>query len=195
MPTLDRVEEEMYSHEHLWRSSSYLLNTSIERELESHHLLLPALLMAYMAYEAFVNFAGYAVLPDLWADERENFKGQGTEGKLKRIVAEIPQFKWTKGQKPYQAVKRLEDFRNMVAHGKVLASDYVVPALPNGTHIRFSHAWDSYLTFAAVKDSRAAIEQFCQSLVLELRNICEHPHLIHDAFQGSLGSARTSSDS
>lgn len=192
MPKLCSVEEEIYTHEYLWRSASILLEKAEAEEEASYHFLLPSLLMSFMAFEAFVNFCGFVLLPELWKEEEKHFRGKGIEGKLKVIVDKLPGFSWQKGQPPYQRIKNLETFRDIVAHGKVVATQYVAEQREDGSHFRFEHVWDSYLSLDTVKNVRADIKSFCQALVVELRKAADHPHLHFKAFEGSLASASSS---
>jgi hypothetical protein len=70
------VEEEIYTHEYLWRSASMLVEKAEAEEQASYHLLLPALMMSFLAFEAFVNFCGFVLLPELWREEKRHFKGK-----------------------------------------------------------------------------------------------------------------------
>jgi hypothetical protein len=194
MPKPHFVEEEVYTHEYLWRSASMLLKKAEAAQQESYHFLLPSLLLSFMAFEAFVNFCGYALLPTLWKEEKKHFKGKGVEGKLKVIVAELASFSWRKGKPPYQRIKKLEDFRDIVAHGKVVAAKYVAQRKKDGIHFRFKHTWDSYLSVNVVKSARADIKSFSQSLLVELRKRSDHLHLNFDAFEGPLASGSGSSE-
>ncbi len=183
-----KVVEEIYTHEYLWRSSSTLLKQG-EKE-NSYHQLLPALLLSYMAFEAFINYLGFILLPELWNDEKTTFRGKGIEGKLKKIVSELTGFSWEKDRSPYQRIKQLESFRDIVAHGKVLSSEYVAEQKEDGTHFQFQHAWDRYLTISSIKQFRGAIKEFCQSLLVEARNKSDHLHLNFNAYEGSLASGQ-----
>jgi hypothetical protein len=188
MPKSVSVEEEIYTHEYLWRSASMLLEKSEAEKAVSYHFLLPSLLMSFMAFEAFVNFCGFILLPELWAEEKKHFKGKGIEGKLAVIVDKLPNFSWRKGEPPYQRIKQLEAFRDMVTHGKVITTQYIAEQKEDGSHFQFKHSWDSYLSVDAVKNARNDIKSFCQSLVVELRVASDHLHLNFDAFEGSLAS-------
>jgi len=188
MSKLRAVEEEIYTHEYLWRSASLLLQKAEEKPNPSYHFLLPALMMSFMAFEAFVNFCGFVVLPELWREEKKHFKGKGIDGKLSAIAKKLPNFSWEKGASPYQELKDLEHFRDIVAQGRVEASQYIVEGREDGTHFLFKHAWDQYISVTAVTQARAAISSFCQSLLVELRKASDHPHLNFDAFEGSLAS-------
>jgi len=188
LANVSRIDEEIYTHEYLWRSSSRLLACSEAYAEDPFYFLLPSLLMSFMAYEAFINFCGFVILPELWKEEKKGFKGKGIDGKIGKIVAELPNFAWGKGEPPYQRIVNLEDFRDIVVHGKVVATQYVAERKEDGSHFQFKHSWDTYLTIDAVKTARADIRTFCQSLLVELRKHSDHPHLIFDAFEGVLAS-------
>ena len=188
MSELRSNEEETYPHEYLWRSASILLQRAEAEDKTSYHLLLPALLMSFMAYEAFINFCGFALLPERWKDEKKHFQGKGIEGKLQVIVEDTPGFVWRKGELPYQRIKKLETFRDLVAHAKVVAIQYVTEQRDDGDHFRFEQPWESYLSLDAIQNARTDIESFCESLLVELRKTSGHPHLQFKAFQGSLAS-------
>ncbi|MEX2164006.1 MAG: hypothetical protein WD823_07160 [Sulfuricaulis sp.] len=188
MPQLSSIEEEIYTHEYLWRSASRLLEHAEKQTEGSFYFLLPSLLISYMAFEAFVNFCGFVLLPELWKDEKKHFKGKGIEGKLDKIVTKLPDFSWRKGEPPYQRIRNLEDFRDIVSHGKVVATQYVAEWKKDGTHFQFMHYWDTYLSVEAVKRARVDIKSFCQSLLVELRKHSDHLHLNFNAFEGSLAS-------
>ena len=194
MSKLCIVEEELYSHESLWRSSTALASRLAEDSDDSHHLLIPALLTTFLAYEAFVNFAGHVVLPDLWADEKKNLKGKGIEGKLGMIVAAVPSFHWKKGESPYQKVRQLEVFRDLVAHGKVVVTKYKTIQQRDGSHFRFEHTWGEYLSQTSVLAARHDVHAFCQMLVADLRGVSDHPHLIFNAFEGPVAAGESTSD-
>lgn len=187
------VDEEIYTHEYLWRSSSALEECLRTDPGNSHHLEIPALLTTFLAYEAFINFCGFVLLPGLWKEEKKNFKGQGLEQKLEAIVKKLPDFTWDKGRNPYQTIKALERFRHLAAHGKVQDNQYITERQPDGSHFRWQHDWDDFLTDEAVIDARAQVKQFCQSLVDAMRRAFDeehlHAHLFFDAFEGPLASA------
>lgn len=186
MVTKKNVEEEIYTHEYLWRTSTYLLARAGEQGAD-YRQFIPALLMTFLAYEAFINFLGHVLAPDLWADERNQFKGKGLEGKLEAIVKRLPSFKWEKGAMPYQAVRALEEYRDMVSHGKVVASKYEAERKEDGGHFRFDHPWDKYLSLHSIKQAREQIQKFSNSLRVSARKVADEPHLVFTAYEGSLG--------
>ena len=186
MPNQIKVNEENYTHAYMWRSSIKLLDLATD---DSYYYLMPSLLMSYLAFEAFINFCGYVVLPGIWGNEKEYFKGKGIEGKIEEILKSVPEFEWNKGGSPYQTVRKVANYRDMVAHGKVMASSYITEEKEDGSHFRYGHDWDDFLTQQFVKNARECIQEFSESLLVELRKISDHGHLIFKAYEGSLASA------
>ena len=183
------VEEEIYTHEYLWRSSNVLAEVLRSDVEGKNHLVLPALVMTLMAFEAFVNFCGFVLLPDVWSKEREHFKGKGVDDRVQSIVERLPKFEWKKGEYPYQGIKRLFQLRDLVAHGKVQATQYESQYQSDGSHFRWEHRWDSHLSEDSVERARREVRAFAQSLIVAMRDVSDHPHLFFDAFEGSLASA------
>lgn len=185
------VSEEIYTHEYLWRSSTALAQRLDIEADDQHHLLLPALLVTFMAYEAFINFSGFVIHPELWSDEKTNFKGKTLEYKISIIATALPTFVWQKDIKPYKTIRKLSMFRDLVAHGKVQAKQYITRQQPDGSHFQFEHSWDEHLSREAVLEARADIKVFCQELLEAMRCHSEHLHLSFNAFDGSLASGES----
>jgi len=181
-----KIDEAVYTHEYLWRSSTYLLKNTVNSETD-YRQLIPSLLLAFLAYEAFINFLGHVLYPELWKDEKKNFKGKGLEGKVEAIVQRLPNaFTWKKGEQPYQAIKTLEEFRDMVSHGKVVTNKYASKQKEDGAHFCFQHDWDKFLTISAIKSNRENISKFVNELLVAARSVSDEPHLVFEAFEGSL---------
>jgi hypothetical protein len=189
------VEEEIYVHEHLWRSGTAItsrLNAEAETA-DAYHLLLPALLITYLAYEAFVNFCGHVLLPDLWAREKESFKGKSLEQKVEAIASNLRKFNWRKGERPYQSIQRLSALRDAIAHGKVQVNRFVAEQQPDGSHFTFAQTWDEHLKVELLARYREDVQAFCESLLVAMRQVSDYPHLCFRAFEGSLASGKSAS--
>ena len=189
MPKVLQIEEEIYPHEHLWRSSTALLRAMRSSAEDSHHFSLPALLTTFLAFEAFVNFSGFVCRPDLWADEKKNFKGKGLAYKIETLSQSLPTFGWSKSDATYRRIADLERFRDLVAHGKVRRETYTATYKNDGTHVRWSHEWDEFVSEPRILQARHDIQSFSQRLVDSMRKHFDHLHLLSDAFNGPLGSA------
>lgn len=183
------VFEEIYTHEYLWRIANLMLTEAKLSEKKAFYFLLSALLMYYMAFEAFINFSGYILFPAVWENEKNYFKGKGDsiEAKISKLLEKLKDFDWQKGKRPYQNIKKLKKFRDVVAHGKVKAYQYEANSTDDGSHIRWEHDWDKFISQKEVEIFMYDIKAFCQSLLESMRNKSDHLHLNHDAFEGPLG--------
>jgi hypothetical protein len=185
------VSEEIYTHEYLWRAANLMLEEAKLNEERSIYFFLTANLMFYLSFEAFINFCGYILFPEIWQDEKNNFKGKGDviESKISKLIEAVTDFEWKKGERPYQSIKNLKYFRDIVAHGKVETSHYDVILKKDGSHIKWIHDWDDFISIEKVESFGNDIQSFCQSLLESMRKKSDHPHLIFNAFEGSLASA------
>lgn len=188
------VSEEIYTHECLWRAAETLYKHA-STDKRHFYYRLSCLVMAYLAFEAFINFIGEAMCPEKWANEKEAFRGKGDaiETKIAAIVCQLPGYDWRKGERPYQDIKRLKRFRDLVAHGKVVRAEYVTIRKDDGIDFRWSHEWDDFVEPSAVERSMDSVKTFCQSIVVEARKHSDEPHLVFDAFEGALASAEGTS--
>jgi len=69
LPDLSAKEQENYTHKNLWHSAPRLLEHA--KANEDGPFLLPSLLIRYMAFEMFINFCSFVILPELWKDEKK----------------------------------------------------------------------------------------------------------------------------
>jgi len=190
------VHEEIYTHEYLWRISNLMISKAKSNEKQANYFRFSALLMSYMAFEAFINFCGYVLLPSAWENEKEYFKDKRKqkkdiiEAKISKLLEELTDFVWEKDKRPYQSIKELKKFRDMIAHGKVKAYEYETFSTKDASHIKWEAAWDKFVTVKKVDMFLNDIKAFCQSLLESLRKNSDHLHLFHDAFEGPLASSR-----
>ena len=196
MSKIISVSEEIFTHEYLWRIANLMLKTAKQDERDSFYYLLSALLISYMAFEAFVNFSGYILFPNLWGDEKKYFKGKGDviEAKISKLQEKLKNYEWKKGERPYQNIKKLKKFRDSVVHGKVQNYHYEAMRKADGSHIEWKLDWYNYNSIENLESLMNDIKYFCQSLLELMRKQSKHPHLLFDAFEGPLGSAKGSSD-
>jgi len=186
------VKEAIFTHRCLWKSSSALASLLEADEAANKHLIIPALVVTAMAFEAFLNCCGIFLLPEQWANEREEFRGQGVEGKLAAIAGRVPHFEARKGEEPYQSIRKLIDFRDAIAHGKVKRYRYRTESLddwrdlttwelPNGANVSLSRE--------AVQKARNNILSYCDGLWIAMRDLHDVSNdlmleLIHGPFEG-----------
>jgi hypothetical protein len=86
------------------------------------------MLMAYFAYEAYLNLVGPRIDKEAWKNERDFFSKppyRGTQGKLDRICEKI-RIDIDRGRRPYQTIRELGRLRDSLAHGKLEAYAFEV---------------------------------------------------------------------
>jgi hypothetical protein len=64
---------------------------------------LIAMVFAFHAMEAYLNYVGPRLAPELWENERESFRGCGFKGKLREVM-ERAGLDWQPGKPPIQTV-------------------------------------------------------------------------------------------
>ena len=112
---------ETFTHKILWECCQRQMETARRRKKGTKYFNMTAMLMAYLTYEAYINFLGERFAPDIWVNEREFFSKapyQGIEGKLKKIQERCPIGAIEKGGRPYQTIKKLKDLRDFLSHCK-----------------------------------------------------------------------------
>jgi hypothetical protein len=136
-----------YTHRMLWQIVEEQAALARGREREWVNFALVAVTFAFHALEAYVNFAGEQLAPDLWADEQNSFRKEpyrGWKGKLRKVL-ELTQVPWEPDVRPLRTVFELQRLRDSIAHGKAerfsntldhegdARLDDQMPALPNST--------------------------------------------------------------
>jgi hypothetical protein len=116
------IRGEIFTHKILWECCLRQMQTAKRRKKGSKYFYISSMLLAYLTYEAYINFLGDRFAPEIWASEKEFFTKnpyQGLEGKLEFLATKIPITGINKGQRPYQTLKKLKDFRDFLSHGRV----------------------------------------------------------------------------
>lgn len=109
-----------YTHRLLWQIVEQQAAFARERDREWVNLSLVAVTFAFHALEAYVNFAGEHLAPDLWADEQNSFRKdpyRGWKGKLRKIL-ELTNVPWEPDARPLKTIIELQELRDSIAHGK-----------------------------------------------------------------------------
>lgn len=108
-------------HRLLWRIVEENAATAREREStkkeEWSRPALVAMVFAFHAMEAYLNYVGQKLGPEVWANEKEHFRESGFRGRL-RDVMERAGLPWMPGKRPLQTVLQLKKLRDAIAHGR-----------------------------------------------------------------------------
>lgn len=133
-----RYEGIWYTHRLLWQIVEEQAALARARDREWVNLSLVAVVFAFHTLEAYVNFAGEHLAPDLWADERKNFRGWNA--KLKKML-ELTGVPWEPDTRPLKTVLDLKALRDAIAHGRAERFsgrldhegdvDEMIPTIPN----------------------------------------------------------------
>jgi hypothetical protein len=123
------ADGETHTHRVLWSACQRQLEHANKVKKGSWYFYLPAMLMAYFVFEAYINYLGERLAPKLWEDERNHFRKPpyvGTSGKFLKLC-EIHNVTFPeKGERPYQSIKTLKNLRDIIAHGKPEKYDLTV---------------------------------------------------------------------
>jgi hypothetical protein len=78
---------------------------------------LIAMVFAFHAMEAYLNYVDVRLAPEIREKEREYFRATGFKGKLREVM-ELAGLNWEPGKRPLQTIVGLEKLRNAIAHGR-----------------------------------------------------------------------------
>ena len=115
---------ELFTHKILWECCELNFQAAEKANAEKPgpvYYELTAMLMAYLTYEAYINFLGDRVAPEVWKTERVFFNTdpyRGIAGKLRKISEVCDIRNLNKGERPYQTINELCKLRDYLSHGK-----------------------------------------------------------------------------
>jgi len=115
------VEGESLLHRQLWRVVELQAGLSAERKVGSFYTDLVAMVFAFHTIEAYLNFVGERLAPEIWQPERNSFRKEpyrGFDGKLRKVL-ELVGFPWLDPvPRPLKTVLELKELRDIIAHAK-----------------------------------------------------------------------------
>lgn len=88
----------------------------LERERFSPSLV--AMVFSFHTIEAYVNFAGEYLAPEMWSDARNYFRNEpyrGRVGKLRKVM-DLVDLSWA-GGRPLKTILQRKELRDYIAHG------------------------------------------------------------------------------
>lgn len=115
------TQQQTFTHRVLWECVLRQIDKAKEKPEGSWYFWLSAMVMGYMVFEAYLNYIGDEVAPEIWIKEREFFSKpefKGSEGKprflLERYGIDYP----NKSIRPFASVFALKAIRDEIAHAK-----------------------------------------------------------------------------
>lgn len=112
-------EGETLLHRQLWRVVEIQASLSNERIKGSFYTDLVAMVFAFHTIEAYLNFVGKHLDPNIWKNERIFFRKEpyrGFEGKLKKVLELVECPPVNKDIRPFKTVLELKYLRDKIAH-------------------------------------------------------------------------------
>ena len=148
---------------------------------------LVGMVFAFHTLEAYLNFVGEKLAPDIWNREREFFSKkpyQGFDGKLRMVLELIsmPEPDW--GRRPHSVVRTLKKLRDYIAHGKTEKFSYAIKharddvAMPRPTKLARMVSPTQYSS--AIQD----VEQFVRQIHKAALPRSQDIWFRHDPFDG-----------
>jgi hypothetical protein len=91
-----------------------------EREQDWSNSALVAMVFAFHTVEAYLNFVGERLAPNIWSDERNFFRKEpyrGWDGKLRKVM-EIVGLPMMPNDRPLKTILELKELRDLIVHGR-----------------------------------------------------------------------------
>lgn len=115
------IEGERFLHKDLWQVVERQLKHAVETPTGSYYDHLVAMVFALHSLEAYLNFVGGRLAPEIWKNEREFFRKQpyqGFDGKVRKILELVDLTETSRDVRPYSTVWFLKNLRDKIAHAK-----------------------------------------------------------------------------
>lgn len=187
------IHGETFTHKILWECCLRQMGTARRRKKDPKYFHISAMLLAYLTYEAYVNFLGDRFAPETWKEERKIFSEkpyQGLEGKLKFLTEKIPIKGISKGQRPYQTLKKLKNLRDFLSHGTVDKYEKIVLHSREKEPPLFGYGkLDKLVTAESAQMAVSDVQQFIEFLHRQAMTQKSDLGFGEDPFDGFMGQA------
>jgi hypothetical protein len=161
------IEGRRFLHKELWRVVERQLEYSKANPKGAFYDDLVAMVFALHALEAYLNYVGQLLAPEIWKDEREFFRREpyrGFDGKVRKVLELAGLREPDRAFRPYKTVWALKDLRDLMAHAKpedfLLEVDHHVDDVPPLLTTKL----DSVVTASAALEARDDVSAFAQSI-------------------------------
>jgi len=108
-------------HRRLWEIVEAEATLATELDEGWRNPTLVAMVFAFHTVEAYLNYIGELLAPDIWKDERNFFRREpyrGWDGKLRKVM-ELVALPWPDPVgRPLKTILELKQLRDLIAHGK-----------------------------------------------------------------------------
>lgn len=114
-------EGEALPHRFLWEIVEEQAKLASDREREWSKPALVAMVFAFHTVEAYLNFVGERLAPEVWRDERNYFRREpyrGWDGKLRKVMELVGMPCPDLVKRPLKTILELRELRDLIAHPK-----------------------------------------------------------------------------
>jgi hypothetical protein len=111
-------EGEYFLHSFLWGATQHQLEQAATLAKGYQFDDLAAMVLAFNTLEAYLNFVGDRLAPEIWKDERRYFRSDGFGGKIRKVFELCHLSELNKEQRPYASVWQAKEIRDLIAHAK-----------------------------------------------------------------------------
>jgi hypothetical protein len=161
------VEGTRLLHRELWRVVGRQLDQGVAQPRGAFYEDLVAMVFALHTLEAYLNYVGELLAPQIWANERKYFSKnpfRGFDGKVRKVLELVGLPEPDRDLRPYSTVWSLKDLRDTIAHAR--------PERFSGTYEHPGDAdmpfqttpLDSVATRANAEMARLDITQFIEAI-------------------------------
>lgn len=170
-------------HRHLWAIVEEEAKLANERTQGWRGPTLVAMVFAFHTVEAYLNFAGELLAPELWRHERDFFGKEpyrGWNGKLKKVMELVALPAPERGARPLKTILELKRLRDLIAHGK---SEWLA-----GEDVQYSDAlaWFPLSTL----DKMITPKEKLKTVLQDVEKFLDHIHRLAKAQLESIAATR-----
>lgn len=115
------IEGEHFLHRTLWEVVLRQMEHASNNPAGAFYDHLVAMVFALHTLEAYLNYCGEKLAPDIWANEREYFRREpyrGFDGKVRKVLQLAGLTEPPRNTRPYSSVWLLKNLRDLIAHAK-----------------------------------------------------------------------------
>jgi len=161
------------THCELWDCCEHMASHAANATKGAFYFHMSEMLFAYLSYEAYLNFVGLRIAPEEWSDERNFFASgsyQGIRGKLKLIEEKLG-FRVDRTAHPYNTVANLEQFRDLISHGKPDNYQVTSAAVKRSPDFPFSGKLNQWVTPQKAAEAKSSVFELCRIIHEHVKQI------------------------
>lgn len=161
------VEGENLNHRLLWFIVRRQLEHGQAKPAGAYHDDLVAMVFALHSMEAYLNFIGERLAPDVWSKEREYFSKapyRGFAGKMKKVLELVQLEEPPRDVRPYSTVWLLKNLRDQIAHPKTERYAFTAQHAPDDIKALYVAPFQGLVTHENAEMAYEDIEKFADTI-------------------------------